>query len=84
MMRILSLNSQRRLDIVDWKIAFFMNVISFISAELVELKLPDVVFSRVPEDPGERQYISIDQAGECFLYLLKYTDVVAVFAVRSQ
>jgi biopolymer transport protein ExbD len=55
------------IDIVFLLIAFFMTLISFISAELVELKLPDANQASVPEDPGERQFISIDQAGKVFV-----------------
>lgn len=55
------------IDIVFLLIAFFMTLISFISAELVALKLPDANQASVPEDPGERQFISIDQAGKVFI-----------------
>lgn len=55
------------IDIVFLLIAFFMTLISFISAELVELKLPNADQASVPEDPGERQFISIDEAGKVFI-----------------
>ena len=55
------------IDIVFLLIAFFMTLISFISAELVELKLPDANQASIPEDPGERQFISIDQEGKVFI-----------------
>jgi biopolymer transport protein ExbD len=55
------------IDIVFLLIAFFMTLISFISAELVELKLPDANQASIPKDPGERQFISIDQEGKVFI-----------------
>ncbi|KRP36499.1 MAG: hypothetical protein ABS34_07150 [Opitutaceae bacterium BACL24 MAG-120322-bin51] len=55
------------IDIVFLLIAFFMTLISFISAELIELKLPDANQSSIPEEPGERQYISVDISGQAFL-----------------
>jgi len=54
------------IDVVFLLIAFFMTLISFISAELVELELPEAKQATVPEEPGERQYISIDEAGDLF------------------
>jgi biopolymer transport protein ExbD len=55
------------IDIVFLLIAFFMTLISFISAELIELKLPDANQSSIPEEPGERQYISVDISGQAYL-----------------
>jgi biopolymer transport protein ExbD len=54
------------IDVVFLLIAFFMTLISFISAELVELELPEAEQATVPEEPGERQYISIDEAGQIY------------------
>jgi len=54
------------IDVVFLLIAFFMTLISFISAELVELELPEAKQATVPEEPGERQYISIDEQGDLF------------------
>ena len=54
------------IDVVFLLIAFFMTLISFISAELVQLELPEAEQATVPEEPGERQYISIDEAGELY------------------
>ena len=54
------------IDVVFLLIAFFMTLISFISAELIELELPEAEQATVPEDPGERQYISIISSGEVF------------------
>ena len=55
------------IDVVFLLIAFFMTLISFISAELVELELPEAEQATIPEEPGERQYISVDAEGELYL-----------------
>lgn len=55
------------IDVVFLLIAFFMTLISFISVELVELELPEAEQATVPEEPGERQYISIDREGQIYL-----------------
>lgn len=54
------------IDVVFLLIAFFMTLISFISAELIELKLPEAKQATIPEDPGERQYISVDLEGDAY------------------
>ena len=55
------------IDVVFLLIAFFMTLISFISAELIDLKLPEAENATIPEDPGERQYISVNEVGEVFV-----------------
>lgn len=55
------------IDVVFLLIAFFMTLISFISAELIDLELPEAEKATIPEDPGDRQYISIDAAGDVYL-----------------
>lgn len=55
------------IDVVFLLIAFFMTLMSFISAELIKLELPTAEEASIPEEPGERQYISI--TGEGVLYL---------------
>ncbi len=55
------------IDVVFLLIAFFMTLISFISAELIPLELPEAEEASIPEEPGERQYISIDAAGDVYL-----------------
>ncbi|MGZ0654135.1 ExbD/TolR family protein [Coraliomargarita sp. W4R72] len=55
------------IDVVFLLIAFFMTLISFISAELVELELPEAEQASIPEEPGERQYVSIDVDGQLYL-----------------
>ena len=54
------------IDVVFLLIAFFMTLISFISSELIQLELPEAEKATIPEEPGERQYISINAAGEFF------------------
>ena len=54
------------IDVVFLLIAFFMTLMSFISAELVKLELPTAEEATIPEEPGERQYISVNAAGEVF------------------
>ena len=54
------------IDIVFLLIAFFMTLISFISAELIELKLPDANQASIPEEQGDRQYISVDISGQAY------------------
>lgn len=55
------------IDVVFLLIAFFMTLISFISSELVELELPEAEQATIPEEPGERQYISVDAEGQIYL-----------------
>lgn len=54
------------IDVVFLLIAFFMTLISFISAELVDLTLPEAEKATVPEDPGERQYVSVNADGNLY------------------
>jgi biopolymer transport protein ExbD len=54
------------IDVVFLLIAFFMTLISFISSELIELTLPEAEQATVPDEPGERQYISIDAQGQLY------------------
>jgi biopolymer transport protein ExbD len=55
------------IDVVFLLIAFFMTLISFISVELIELELPEAEQATIPEEPGERQYISINREGQIYL-----------------
>lgn len=55
------------IDVVFLLIAFFMTLISFISSELIDLELPEAEKATVPEEPGERQYISVDRDGQLYL-----------------
>lgn len=62
------------IDVVFLLIAFFMTLISFISSELIELELPEAEQASIPEEPGERQYISINAAGELFFGAMPITE----------
>ncbi|MBL6913196.1 MAG: biopolymer transporter ExbD [Puniceicoccaceae bacterium] len=62
------------IDVVFLLIAFFMTLISFISSELVELELPEAEKATIPEEPGERQYISINASGELYFGALPITE----------
>ncbi|HAV14210.1 MAG TPA: hypothetical protein DCX06_12070 [Opitutae bacterium] len=75
------------IDVVFLLIAFFMTLISFISAELIDLELPEAEQASIPEEPGERQYISIDAAGNVYLGAtpVSYEDLPAYLAqMRSE
>lgn len=54
------------IDVVFLLIAFFMTLISFISSELIELQLPEAAEATIPEEPGARQYISIQTDGTIY------------------
>lgn len=70
------------IDVVFLLIAFFMTLISFISAELIDLELPEAEQASVPKEPGDRQYISIDAAGDVYLGAtpVTYEDLPAYLA----
>lgn len=55
------------IDVVFLLIAFFMTLMSFISAELIKIELPTAEEATIPEDPGERQYISVDAVGTVYI-----------------
>ena len=55
------------IDVVFLLIAFFMTLMSFISAELIKLELPTAEQASIPEDPGDRQYISVTTEGKLYL-----------------
>lgn len=55
------------IDVVFLLIAFFMTLMSFISAELITLELPTAEQASIPEEQGERQYISITRDGALYL-----------------
>lgn len=54
------------IDVVFLLIAFFMTLISFISADLIKLELPEAEQATIPEEPGDRQYISVDFEGQIY------------------
>ncbi|MGC6455366.1 MAG: ExbD/TolR family protein [Coraliomargaritaceae bacterium] len=55
------------IDVVFLLIAFFMTLMSFISAELIKLELPTAEEASIPEDPGDRQYLSVTTSGDLYL-----------------
>ena len=55
------------IDVVFLLIAFFMTLMSFISAELIKLELPVAEEATIPEEPGDRQYLSITSNGALYL-----------------
>lgn len=55
------------IDVVFLLIAFFMTLMSFISAELIQLELPTAEQASIPEDPGDRQYLSVTTGGDLYL-----------------
>lgn len=55
------------IDVVFLLIAFFMTVSSIISAELIEIEMPVAEEASVPDEKGERQYITVDREGNLFL-----------------
>ena len=62
------------IDVVFLLIAFFMTLISFISSELIQLELPEAEQATIPEEPGERQYISIDTSGQIYFGAREITE----------
>ncbi len=59
------------IDIVFLLITFFMTVTSFASAELIQVKMPLAPEAKVPDDVGDRQFISISDTGVYYLGAFK-------------
>lgn len=55
------------IDVVFLLIAFFMTVTSFASADLIQVVMPLAPEAKVPEEVGDRQYISVAENGNYFL-----------------
>ncbi len=55
------------IDIVFLLITFFMTVTSYASAELVQVVMPNAPEAKVPDDVGDRQFLSISENGTYFL-----------------
>lgn len=74
------------IDVVFLLIAFFMTLMSFISAELIKLELPSAEEASIPEDPGERQYISVTSTGELYIGAapIAYESLPAALAAMKQ
>ena len=55
------------IDVVFLLITFFMTVTSYASAELVQVVMPNAPEAKVPDDVGDRQFLSISETGTYFL-----------------
>lgn len=55
------------IDVVFLLITFFMTVTSYASAELVQVAMPIATEAKVPEDVGDRQFLSVSENGTFFL-----------------
>ncbi len=55
------------IDVVFLLITFFMTVTSYASAELVQVAMPNAPEAKVPDDVGDRQFLSISENGTYFL-----------------
>ena len=59
------------IDVVFLLITFFMTVTSFASAELIQVAMPIAPEAKVPEEVGDRQFISVSENGTYFLGAFK-------------
>ncbi|OLA85257.1 MAG: hypothetical protein BHW65_03930 [Verrucomicrobia bacterium CAG:312_58_20] len=59
------------IDVVFLLITFFMTVTSFASAEMIQVAMPIAPQAKVPDDIGDRQYISVTEDGIYFLGAFK-------------
>ena len=55
------------IDVVFLLITFFMTVTSFASAELIQVAMPIAPQAKVPEEVGDRQFVSVTEDGIYFL-----------------
>ena len=54
------------IDLVFLLVAFFMTVTSFASADMVKIIMPVAHEAKLPEEVGDRQFISISESGSYF------------------
>lgn len=59
------------IDVVFLLITFFMTVTSYASAELIQVAMPIAPQAKVPDDVGDRQFLSIAENGTYFLGAFK-------------
>lgn len=59
------------IDIVFLLITFFMTVTSYANAELIQVQMPIAPEAKVPEDVGDRQFLSVADNGTYFLGAFK-------------
>ena len=64
-------NMTSMIDIVFLLITFFMTVTSYANAELIQVQMPIAPEAIVPEEVGDRQFISIADNGTYFLGAFK-------------
>jgi len=55
------------IDVVFLLITFFMTVTSYASAELIQVAMPIAPVAKVPDDVGDRQFLSVAENGTYFL-----------------
>ena len=55
------------IDVVFLLITFFMTVTSYASAELVQVVMPIAAEAKVPDDVGDRQFLTVSENGTYFL-----------------
>ncbi len=65
------------IDVVFLLITFFMTVTSYASAELIQVAMPIAPQAKVPDDVGDRQFLSIAENGTYFLGAFK-SDLPAI------
>jgi len=71
------------IDIVFLLITFFMTVTSYANAELIQVAMPLAPEAKVPDDVGDRQFISIAENGTYFLGAFK-SDLDAIEAALAK
>ena len=73
------------IDVVFLLITFFMTVTSYASAELVQVVMPNAPEAKVPEDVGDRQFLSISETGTYFLgaFSASLDDIKKALIVRN-
>lgn len=79
-------NMTSMIDIVFLLITFFMTVTSYANAELIQVQMPIAPEAIVPEEVGDRQFISIADNGTYFLGAFKsdLETIKKALAARNQ
>lgn len=73
------------IDVVFLLITFFMTVTSYASAELVQIGMPNAPEAKVPDDVGDRQFLTIAENGNYFLgaFRAELPDIKNALMVRA-
>ena len=73
------------IDVVFLLITFFMTVTSYASAELIQVAMPNAPEAKVPDDVGDRQFLSISETGTFFLgaFSASLEDIKKALIVRN-